>query len=64
MSGSRDGLLDEWTWQHKRLAVIEANLTLACDLLYEAIDEIDPRRHPRLHTAIRSFLLNVPVGGR
>lgn len=61
---NRDGLLDNWSDQHRRLATAEASLVLAIDLLMECIDVLDPDQHPLLHPAVRTFLLNVPVGGR
>lgn len=62
MSGERDGLLDGWADQHSRLALLEANMIRAVDLLMECVDEFHD--HSRLFIEIRQFLLNVPVGGR
>lgn len=64
MTGERDGLLEGWADQRRRLGILEAQLILAVDLLIEALDQLDAHRHPALHTAIRTFLLNTPVGGR
>lgn len=64
MSGSRDGLLDDWQREHLRAATLQAHLVLAADLLVEAIDVINKDQHPRLHAAMRTFLLNTPLGGR
>lgn len=62
MSGERDGLLDGWADQSRRLATCEAQLIRAVDLLMECVDEFHD--HSRLYIEIRQFLLNVPVGGR
>lgn len=64
MSGQRDGLLDDWADQARRLATLEAHLILAVDLLIETLDRADLRQQEQLRLAIRTFLLNTPVGGR
>lgn len=49
----------------RQKAMYEASLTLAVDLLIEwNDDELDADSLTRLRAETRSFLMNVPVGGR
>lgn len=61
----RDWLLDGWRDEQQRAARIEASLVHAIDLLTEWIDdELNENAEARLMIATRTFLLNVPIGGR
>jgi hypothetical protein len=49
----------------RRASIMEANIVLAAQLLTEWVDpELDELGVQRLRTSTRSFLLNLPIGGR